>query len=69
MKRTLYEDQYTLFIVSRSVLLRMKNVSDKLCGENRNINFMFIFFFFENRAVYEIMLKEDLERGRPQMTK
>jgi hypothetical protein len=28
---TLHEDQYTFFIVSRKVLLRMRNVSDKSC--------------------------------------
>jgi len=27
-----------------------------------------IFFFSENRAVYEIMWKQVVERGRPQMT-
>jgi hypothetical protein len=32
---TLHEDQYTLTIISRSVLLRMKNVSEKCCGENQ----------------------------------
>ena len=34
-------DQYTLFIISRLVLLRLKNVSDKRCRENRNTRFMF----------------------------
>jgi hypothetical protein len=28
----------------------------------------FFIFFFENRAVYEIMWKNIVERGRPQMT-
>jgi hypothetical protein len=28
----------------------------------------FFFFFFENRAVYEIMWKNVVERGRQQMT-
>ena len=37
---TLHEDQYTFLIISCSVLLRMRNVSDKICGENRNIHFM-----------------------------
>ena len=27
-----------------------------------------IFFYFKNRAVYEIMWKNIVERGRPQMT-
>jgi len=34
---TLHEDQYTFFIVSRSVLLRMRNVSDKRCREKNHI--------------------------------
>ena len=46
----------------------MKNISDKDCRENRNADIMFNNFFFENRAVYEIMWKNILERGRPQMT-
>jgi len=29
------DDEYT-FIISRSVLLRMRNVSDKSCRENQN---------------------------------
>ena len=48
----------------------MRNISDKLCRENQNTHFVFsnFFFFFENRAVYEIMWKNIAERGRPQMT-
>jgi len=29
----LYEDQYTFMIISRSILLRMRNISDKICRE------------------------------------
>ena len=29
---------------------------------------MFSDFFFDNRAVYEIMWENNVERGRPQMT-
>jgi len=46
----------------------MKNVSDKSCKENDNTQFMFIIFFLENRDIYEIMWKNNVERGRPQMT-
>jgi len=42
---TIHEDLYTFFIVSRSVLPRMKNVSDKRCRENQNTHFMFNKFF------------------------
>jgi len=45
----------------------MRNVSDKICRENQNTYFVFS-FFFQNPAVYEIMLKNVVERGRLQMT-
>ena len=40
MKGTYHEDQYTFFIISCSILLIVKNVSDKRCRENRNTHFM-----------------------------
>jgi len=49
-------------------LLRMRNVSDKLCRENQNTHFMFNIIFSENRAVHEIMWKNIVQLGRPQMT-
>ena len=65
---TLPEDQYTFLITFRSVLLRTKNVSDKSCREIQNTHFMFNnFFFFENRAIYEIRLNNIVVLGRPQM--
>jgi hypothetical protein len=53
-------------ITPSSVLLRMRNVSDKCCRENKKY-FTFNNFFFENRAVYEMMGKNTVEPGRPQM--
>jgi len=41
VKGTLHEDRYTFLIISRSLLLRMRNVSDKSCRENQNTNFVF----------------------------
>ena len=38
---TLHKDKYIFLIISRSVLLRMRNVSDKSCTENQNTHFMF----------------------------
>jgi len=38
---TLNEDHCTVFIVSRSFLLRMKNVSDKSCRKNYNTLYFF----------------------------
>jgi hypothetical protein len=46
----------------------MRNVLDKSCRENQNTFLFSIIFFFENRAVYEIMWKNIVEPGRPQMT-
>jgi len=46
IKDTLHEDQYTFCIISRSVHLRMRNVSDKSCRKNKNTHFMFSIFFF-----------------------
>ena len=45
---TLHEDQYTFSIISHSVVLRMRNVSDKGCRENQNKHFVFNKFFFLN---------------------
>jgi hypothetical protein len=54
--------------ISRSVLLRIRNLSDKSCTENRNTHFMFSnFFFSENRAVYEMAWKNTVEPDEPQM--
>ena len=47
-------------VISGWILLRMRNVSDKSCREKQNTHFVFsnCFFFFENRAVYEIIWKK-----------
>jgi hypothetical protein len=63
---TLREDVFTFMTISRSVLLRMRNVLNKSCRENQNTHFMFSIFFSENRAVYEIMSKNMVEPERPQ---
>jgi len=46
----------------------VKNVSDESGRVNLNLYFVFSNSPPENRAVYEIMLKNIVERGRPQMT-
>jgi hypothetical protein len=71
IKGTLHEDQYTFLIISRSILLRRRNVSDKSFRENQNTYFVFnnfFLFFFQNRSVSEIMWKIVVERGRLRMT-
>jgi len=47
-------------IVSRSVYRRMRNVSET--------HFTISNSFFRNRAVYKIIWKNVVERGRPHMT-
>jgi hypothetical protein len=41
----------------------------KNCRANQNTHFMFnnFFFFLENRGVYEIMWKNDVDAGKAQM--
>jgi len=59
---TLREDKYTFFIISRSTFLGMRNFSDTHCRENRNTTSK------KNYTVYEIICKNTVEPGRPQMT-
>jgi hypothetical protein len=47
-----------------SSVLRMRNVSDKCCGENQN-RFYVQYFFFENFAVYGIIWKNIVQPNRP----
>jgi hypothetical protein len=56
------------FIISRSFLLIMRNVSDKSCRGNQNTHFKFNNFFFLNRAVYVMMWKNMVQPGRTYMT-
>ena len=48
---------YIFFIISHSVFLRMRNVSDESCRENQNTRFIFNNFFLENCNIYVIMWK------------
>ena len=55
-------------IISLSVLLRKKNVADKSRHEKIKAHTFMLnngFFFFENRAVYEIMWKNTVQPDRP----
>jgi hypothetical protein len=62
MKCTVHKRQ---LIISRSVLLRMKNVSDKRCGVTRETHFGFNNFY---PKIVPFMWKNFVVRGRPQMT-
>jgi hypothetical protein len=59
---TLRKDQFTFFIISRSILLRIRNVSDKSCIEKQDIHFMFSNFFFFYFFLFYTM-RNILKRG------
>jgi len=64
---TLHEDQCSFFIISRSFLLRMANVSDKTSQKNKT-HILCSISLFENRAAYEIVWKNIVQQpGRPQI--
>jgi hypothetical protein len=65
---TLREDLCTFIIITRSILLRIRNILEEICRESQDTHIMFNNFFFENRAFYEIMWKIMVEPVRPQMT-
>ena len=58
--------QYTFVIVSHSVLVTMRNISDQGV-EKIKTHFMFHNFFFspENHVVYEVMWRYMIEPDRP----
>ena len=49
---TAHQDQRALVIISRSVLLRMGNVSDKSCRESQDTYFIFNKFFFFRKSCH-----------------
>ena len=59
---------YIFFIITRLVLLRMGNVSDKSCRQNQNTYFMLNNISSENHFVYMIMWKNKVQPDSPQMT-
>jgi hypothetical protein len=65
---TVHEDQYTFLFISRSVLFRKENISEKSCRKHQNTQFMFNNFLCQNHVVYEIKLKYVLDPDTPQMT-
>ena len=67
---TLHEEQYTFLIISSSVLLRIKNVSDKKCRENQNTYLSSVTFFFFRKSfrLRDNVEKYVVERDGPQMT-
>jgi hypothetical protein len=51
--------RYTFLVISRSVLLRVRNVSDKICRENQCTHLIFS-NLFSKLCLYEIMWKKFL---------
>ena len=52
MAGTIHEEEEAFFI-PRAILLRLRNVLCKSLGNNQN-TFCVLFFFLENRVVYEV---------------
>jgi len=52
IRGTLHEDQYTFLTISLSVLLRMRNFSDKVVGKIKT-HIVCSIMFSENSAVYD----------------
>jgi hypothetical protein len=65
---TLHGDVLIFMTISRYIVLRMRNVLEKVCRENQNTHVLFNNVSFENRAVYEIMSKNMVEPEGPQKT-
>jgi hypothetical protein len=66
---TLREDQHTFLIISRSVLLRIRNISEKVVKKFKTHILGSLTFFLKNLLFYEMMWKNIVERDRPQMTR
>lgn len=58
----------TFLVISHSVLLRMRNVSDNGWRENQMTHFVFNNFFPEILDVYEIVWENMVDPDRPHMT-
>jgi hypothetical protein len=59
------KDGQKIHVLSRSILFRMRNISDKSCRENQNTDFMFKNHCFENRTAYKIRWKNTVGSDRP----
>jgi len=61
------EDLSTFIIISHWTLLRIRNVSDKICRENQNTNFMFSNFFTTVMSLENNLEKNMVEADRTQI--
>jgi len=60
---TLHEDQYTVFIIPRSIFLRMRNVSEEICRENQNERNMFSNVFWKSCSLWDNVGKHCISRA------
>jgi len=67
MAGTLHKNQYTFFIMSCSVHLKMRNVSTKFVEKIQIHILCSIIFFSENHVLYDKMWKNIVEPDRSQM--
>ena len=51
--RTSIKDLFKFMIISRWIILKMRNVSDKICRENQNTHFVFYKFFLKSCRVWD----------------
>ena len=63
---TLLGDVCTFMIISYSILLRLRNVWDRICRGNQNTHWWSVTSFW-NFAVYEIMWKNAVDPDRSQI--
>ena len=63
---TLHEDLCIFLVISRWIPLAMRNVSDKLCGENRNIRLLFGNVLFRKSCSLIDNVEKIVEPDRPQ---
>ena len=61
---TLLEDQYIFLIISLSIFLIMRTVSEEICRENQNTHFVFKNFFLWKSCLYEKMWETVVKPGR-----
>jgi len=52
---TLHEDLCNFMTTAQRVLIRMRNIADKFCGENQITSFMINKYFSKICDIYEIM--------------
>jgi len=55
---TVHGDQHPFLIISHSLLILMRNVSDKSCRENHNTHFKFSNFFQKSCRLWDNEEKE-----------